>query len=91
MNATAEAVAARLDGEPRHILDVGTGTGLWSLAMARRLRHAKVVAVDFPQVLANHFFKRAEQLDCRERVEALEGGYEDFPPVGGRRERCHSA
>lgn len=81
MSATAEAVAARLDGEPGHILDVGTGTGLWSLAMARRAPRAKVVAVDFPQVLTNHFFKRAEQLGCLDRVEALEGDFHEvhFP------------
>jgi ubiquinone/menaquinone biosynthesis C-methylase UbiE len=81
MVATAEALVSRIGGTPAHILDVGAGTGLWSLSMARRLPHSGVVAVDFPNVLKSHFYPRAEYLGCRERVTAIEGDFHevDFP------------
>ncbi len=45
--ATSPAARARI----RNILDVGAGSAAWSLAFARSLPHARVSALDFPQVL----------------------------------------
>ncbi|PVF94107.1 S-adenosyl-L-methionine-dependent methyltransferase [Serendipita vermifera] len=41
-----EAVLNPEDGQPKHILDVGCGTGSWASEMARRFPHALVLGVD---------------------------------------------
>lgn len=81
MEAVADAVARRLETRPTRVLDVGAGTGLWSLAMARRVPNMSVTAVDLPQVLANHFQRRAIELGCASRVETLVGDFHsvEFP------------
>src|SRR5262249_17380517 len=75
MTPAAEAIATRLAGEPEHILDLGAGTGVWSLAMARRSSRTRVTGVDLPAVLNAHFLRRAQELHCRERVDVLEGDF----------------
>jgi ubiquinone/menaquinone biosynthesis C-methylase UbiE len=77
MTPAAEAIASRLGGEPEHILDVGAGTGVWSLAMARRSPRTRVTGVDFPVVLSSHFLRRAQELHCRDRVDVLEGDFHE--------------
>lgn len=46
--AIPKATRARI----RNILDVAAGSGAWSLAFAQALPHARVTALDLPQVLA---------------------------------------
>src|SRR5260221_14425929 len=47
----ARQLAATLAGSPMQILDVGAGSGIWSLAMAEHYPHARVTALDLPGVL----------------------------------------
>lgn len=81
MAPVADAVALRLDGKPKRILDVGTGTGLWSLAMARHLPRTHVTGVDLRGVLSTHFLRRAEALGYTDRVDVIEGDFHEvrFP------------
>jgi SAM-dependent methyltransferase len=46
-----EAALARLDAEPRRVLDVGTGTGLAARLVARRYPGADVVGVDLSRAM----------------------------------------
>lgn len=41
-----EAVLAPTDGEPKRILDLGSGTGVWAMEMAHRFPHAAVKGID---------------------------------------------
>lgn len=79
----AEQVAERVPGGRARILDVGAGSGVWSLEMARRHDHATVTALDLPHVLPN-FLARAEALGLGNRVETLAGSFHevDLPARG---------
>jgi SAM-dependent methyltransferase len=65
------------------ILDVGAGSGVWSLALARRLPGATVSALDLPDVLPR-FLEHAARFDMRDRASALPGNYHDGPPADAR-------
>lgn len=56
------------------ILDVGAGAGVWSLALAEVSPDARVVALDFPPVLAR-FRERAAALGLAGRIETVEGSW----------------
>lgn len=77
----AEALAARLP-PARRILDVGAGSGVWSLAMAARSPDAEVVAIDFDEVLGN-FTSRARAAELEHRVSTLAGSYFEVPVPAG--------
>lgn len=53
--APAKALAAHLNfgesGPPVRVLDLGTGSGVWSIALAQSSPRVKVTAVDWPGVL----------------------------------------
>lgn len=53
--APAKALAAHLalgeDGPPVRVLDLGAGSGVWSIAVAQSSPRARVTAVDWPGVL----------------------------------------
>jgi SAM-dependent methyltransferase len=66
----ASQLAARV--APRRILDVGCGSGVWSLALAERLPEARVTGVDFPDVL-EAFEARATRLGLAARARRLPG------------------
>lgn len=76
----AAALAERLDtatesdtgrGRPlERILDVGCGSGVWSLAVAARNPAAQVTGLDLPAVL-DAFVRRAEQQGLRDRITLL--------------------
>jgi SAM-dependent methyltransferase len=70
---TARELAAKLTPRER-ILDVGAGSGVWSLAMAQRSAAAHITAIDLPQVLPA-FEERAERLGLRGRVELVAADY----------------
>lgn len=72
--AAAAELAAVLPGSPRRILDVGAGSGVWSLAMAERHTEARVTGMDFANVLPA-FEEWARQAGLAERAETLEGDY----------------
>jgi 2-polyprenyl-3-methyl-5-hydroxy-6-metoxy-1,4-benzoquinol methylase len=71
-------LAATLAGSSAQILDVGAGSGIWSLAMAELHPHARVTALDLPGVLPA-FRRQAEQLGLADRTLTLAG---DFHLVG---------
>jgi 2-polyprenyl-3-methyl-5-hydroxy-6-metoxy-1,4-benzoquinol methylase len=68
----ARQLAATLAGSPTHILDVGAGSGIWSLAMAERHPQARITALDFPTVL-QAFRAQAQHMGLADRVETLAG------------------
>jgi len=70
MFAPAAAELARHVGEVDHILDIGAGSGVWSLTMARTSRHTRVTALDLPQVLPG--FSAAGR-DLGDRISTLPG------------------
>jgi ubiquinone/menaquinone biosynthesis C-methylase UbiE len=69
----ARQLAARLTPCER-ILDVGAGSGVWSLAMAERSDTAHITAIDLPQVLPA-FEERAERLGLRDRTKLVAADY----------------
>jgi ubiquinone/menaquinone biosynthesis C-methylase UbiE len=64
------------------ILDVGAGSGVWSLAMCERSATARVTALDLPDVLPA-FIARAEELDLGDQVATIAGDYQSVPLPGG--------
>jgi SAM-dependent methyltransferase len=81
----ATALAKRLPGADR-ILDVGAGSGVWSLAMAERSPQSKVTALDLPDVLAA-FLERADAAGLGERVETVAGDFHEADLPAGAFER----
>jgi ubiquinone/menaquinone biosynthesis C-methylase UbiE len=67
-------LAMNIPGCPAHILDVGAGSGIWSLAMAECHSETRVTGLDFPNVL-QVFRLQAEQMGLSDRVGLLPGNY----------------
>ncbi|MGD9127987.1 MAG: class I SAM-dependent methyltransferase [Planctomycetia bacterium] len=61
-----------------HILDVGAGSGIWSLSMATEDPEATVTAVDWPGVL-EVAVEMAEHFDIGDRLTTLTGNYHHVP------------
>ena len=70
----ARQLAVALPGNPAHILDVGAGAGIWSLAMAQRHAETRVTALDFPKVL-QAFRIQAEHMGLADRIGLLPGDF----------------
>lgn len=70
--AAAEQLAERCGLTPESILDVGCGSGVWSLAIAQRLPKARVTGVDLVAVL-DRFRARAASLGMSDRIATIEG------------------
>ena len=70
----ARQLAVALPGYPAHILDVGAGSGIWSLAMAQRHAETRVTALDFPNVL-QAFRIQAEHMGLSDRIGLLPGNF----------------
>ena len=68
----ADQLAERCGLAPQSILDVGCGSGVWSLAIARRLPTARVTGLDLPAVI-DRFRDRAAALGISDRVTTIEG------------------
>jgi ubiquinone/menaquinone biosynthesis C-methylase UbiE len=80
---TARELAAMVEHVPARVLDVGCGSGVWSLAMAERFPDTRVTGLDFPAVL-EAFKARAGELGLAERIDTLPGDMHDVPlPEGG--------
>lgn len=71
-SAGATRLAKQLTLKPRQILDVGCGSGIWSLTIAAESPEARVTGLDFPKVLET-FVQRAHTMGLAERVETLSG------------------
>jgi ubiquinone/menaquinone biosynthesis C-methylase UbiE len=65
--AVVEAALARLDSEPRRILDLGTGTGIAARLLADRYPAAEVVGVDLSREMVEEARKRVPD-SLRDRV-----------------------
>jgi ubiquinone/menaquinone biosynthesis C-methylase UbiE len=70
----ARQLATKIPGHPAHILDVGAGSGIWSLAMAERHAETCVTALDFPTVL-QAFRIQAEHMGLADRIGLLPGDF----------------
>ncbi len=70
----ARQLATKIPGYPAHILDVGAGSGIWSLAMAECHAETRVTALDFPNVL-QAFRIQAEQMGLSDRIGLLPGNF----------------
>jgi ubiquinone/menaquinone biosynthesis C-methylase UbiE len=70
----ARQLAMKIPGQPAHILDVGAGSGIWSLAMAERHAETRVTALDFPTVL-QAFRIQAEHMGLSDRIGMLPGNF----------------
>ncbi len=70
----ARQLATKIPGYPAHILDVGAGSGIWSLAMAERHAETRVTALDFPNVL-QAFRTQAEYMGLSDRIGLLPGNF----------------
>jgi 2-polyprenyl-3-methyl-5-hydroxy-6-metoxy-1,4-benzoquinol methylase len=85
--AASQAVARRLPEKTkrgiRRILDVGAGSGAWSLAFAQAIPEARVTAQDLPEVISITR-KFAEKLGAGSRYDYLEG---DFKTLDFGREK----
>ncbi|MCE7872459.1 class I SAM-dependent methyltransferase [bacterium CPR1] len=69
--SAARILARSLPVAPTRILDVGCGSGIWSLTVAERFPQARVVGNDLPSVL-DVFEAQAAAMGMRERCERLE-------------------
>lgn len=79
----ARELAAGLALEPgAAILDVGCGSGIWSLSLLERHPDARVTGLDFPQVV-EHFRGVAERCGLRDRVDVLAGDMHEVPLPAG--------
>lgn len=70
----AETLASALEHEPGAILDVGAGSGIWSLAIAARDRASSVTALDLPSTI-EVFRRHAEHASMNARIETIAGDY----------------
>jgi SAM-dependent methyltransferase len=70
----ARLLAEALPPSSGPILDVGAGSGVWSLAMLEHDPHAQVTAFDLEAVLPR-FYARAVRLGVAGRVDAIAGSY----------------
>jgi ubiquinone/menaquinone biosynthesis C-methylase UbiE len=82
--AVAAQVAPRIDapGRAPRVLDVGCGSGVWSLAVAERIPVARVTGLDFPAVL-DAFEERASGLGLGDRVSTIAGDMHAAKIPGG--------
>lgn len=75
----AEAVARQLwKGEPPspcQALDIGAGSGVWSLALARRVPHVRVTVADWPAVIEKATKQFVAREKCEDRYTYLPGDF----------------
>lgn len=69
----------KVGAAPKHILDLGTGTGALALALAKQYPDAAVTAVDFSETALALASENLEQLGFADRVSLKQGSW--FEPI----------
>lgn len=83
LEPTARELASKLNDAPARVLDVGCGSGVWSLAIAERFPSVHVTGQDLPAVLES-FTARAQSMGLGDRVATIPGDMHAAPlPQGG--------
>ena len=70
--SAAHTLATKLSFQPSRIIDVGCGSGVWSLAVASLYPDAQVIGLDFPKVL-EVFEGRAQASGLEKQIKKLPG------------------
>ena len=78
LEPTARELASKLNDAPARVLDVGCGSGVWSLAIAERFPSLHVTGLDLPAVLES-FTARAQSMGLGERVATIPGDMHAAP------------
>lgn len=74
---------ASLTVDRPHIIDVGAGTGTGSLALARQLPEATIVAVDVSESMLEHLQHKAHALGIADRVRTVQADLDQpWPDLG---------
>jgi FkbM family methyltransferase len=55
------------------VLDIGAGTGRFSLAIAKQLKSGKVICLDLSDEMLQHLERKAEQECLKDRIQILKG------------------
>jgi ubiquinone/menaquinone biosynthesis C-methylase UbiE len=82
LEAPARELAAKLDAAPARVLDVGCGSGIWSLSIAERFPETHVTGQDLPAVLES-FMNQANARNLTDRVATLPGDMHDVDLPAG--------
>ena len=65
------------------VIDLGAGTGTGALALARRLPHARVVAVDVDESMLEHLRHKADEAGVADRVRTVQADLDrPWPALG---------
>lgn len=67
--------------EPRHIVDLGSGTGTGAIALARRFAQADVTAVDRSPQMLHRLSKKAASLGLADRVHDVQADLDEGWPA----------
>jgi SAM-dependent methyltransferase len=70
-------------GQPRRILDLGTGTGNGALALGRRFEGADVIAVDVSPAMLDRLRVKARELGMAGRIQAVQADLDTEWPATG--------
>lgn len=74
-------VAELLETPPRHLLDLGSGTGAGTFALMRRFPNARLTAVDSSPQMLQRLERRGDQLGQSARLDVVQADLDDELPA----------